>query len=399
MSENTLHEKKTSTLTHIWLWTGAAISVAEIMVGTLFAGLGLTQGILAIVIGHAIGFAFLYGAGYIGASTGLTAMNTAGLSFGKEGKKWFALLNVLQLVGWTAVMIVNGANAVNLLLGKEGTTWSIISCLVVGGLVLLWSYVRTGAREKINGWSVISLLLLCAVATYSVFTQPAQAAEQAEALPFGMAIELSLAMPLSWLPLIADYNREAEHPFEANLKGSLVYTFGSMWMYILGLGAAIYTGISDISLFLQQVGLGIVALLIVVLSTVTTTYLDVRSAAISFGAISTQFVERNVAALVAIVGIIIAMTVPVDLFEHFLYFIGSCFAPMVAILLVDFFFAHHNGSGRSFDRIGLMLWLVGFGLYRYLLDSELGNTIGVSLPVLFIVMLLTVGVRKITQKN
>lgn len=38
------------------LWMGAAISIAEIVTGTLIAPLGLAKGTLAIIVGHLIGF-------------------------------------------------------------------------------------------------------------------------------------------------------------------------------------------------------------------------------------------------------------------------------------------------------------------------------------------------------
>lgn len=102
--------KKTSTFQNGLIWFGAGVSIAEILTGTYFAPLGMGKGILAIVIGHVIGCALFFFAGLIGGRTGLSAMETVKLSFGKKGGLLFALLNVLQLVGWTAIMIYDGAD-------------------------------------------------------------------------------------------------------------------------------------------------------------------------------------------------------------------------------------------------------------------------------------------------
>ena len=51
-------------------------------------------------------------AGLIGGRTGRSAMETVKMSFGQKGGLLFAFLNVLQLVGWTAIMIYDGALAV-----------------------------------------------------------------------------------------------------------------------------------------------------------------------------------------------------------------------------------------------------------------------------------------------
>lgn len=387
-------EQKNSTSNHMWIWFGAAISIAEIMTGMLFAPLGLVDGVGAIVIGHIIGLIFLYFIGLMGAETGMTAMNTVGISFGSEGKKFFAALNVCQLVGWTAVMIVNGAGAIRLLMPYAAGEGDLLGSVIVGGLVLIWSVVTLRLRSLLNTLAVIALTVLCAVVTYHLSAQPFVGGTVNDGtISFGNAIELALIMPLSWLPLVADYTREAKHPFKANLAGVTAYTAGSIWMYTLGLGAALYTSFADVPTFLYEMGLGLAAALVIIFSTVTTTYLDVRSAAISFLAISDSVKERTLAAVVAIIGIVMAVTVPVSYYEEFLYFIGSCFAPMTAILLADYYLVKERTGVNGFDKVSLLLWGVGFILYRYLLSIE--PSIGVSLPVILIVMVLTVMARRI----
>ena len=97
--------KKTSLFANGLIWFGAGVSLAEIITGTLFAPLGFTKGLLAVLLGHIIGAAMLFLAGLIGARTEKSAMETVKLSFGQKGCLLFAVLNVTQLVGWTAIMI------------------------------------------------------------------------------------------------------------------------------------------------------------------------------------------------------------------------------------------------------------------------------------------------------
>ena len=104
-----MEQKKTSTLSNGLIWFGAGVSIAEILTGTYFGELGFKKGILAIFIGHIIGCVLFYLAGLIGGKTEKSAMETVALSFGKYGSKFFALLNVIQLVGWTGIMIYDGA--------------------------------------------------------------------------------------------------------------------------------------------------------------------------------------------------------------------------------------------------------------------------------------------------
>ena len=127
--------KKTSTLQNGLIWFGAGISLAEILTGTSFASLGLSQGLAAIFLGHIIGCAMMLLAGLIGGRTGRTAMETVKMSFGQRGGLLFALLNVLQLVGWTAIMIYDGALAVGGIFDAGRWVW----CLVIGALIILWA--------------------------------------------------------------------------------------------------------------------------------------------------------------------------------------------------------------------------------------------------------------------
>lgn len=212
-------------------------------------------------------------------------------------------------------------------------------------------------------------------------------------MSFGAAVELSVAMPLSWLPLISDYTREAKEPVKATAVSTLVYGLVSCWMYIIGMGAAIYTGESDIAQIMVKAGLGIAGLLIIVFSTVTTTFLDAYSAGISSESVFSKINGKYAAIAVTIIGTIGAIIYPMDNITDFLYLIGSVFAPMIAIQIADFFLLKRAESlKKSVDAVNGIIWVIGFILYRYLMnvDIPLGNT----LPDMVITILLCLIVRK-----
>ena len=149
-------------------------------------------------------------------------------------------------------------------------------------------------------------------------------------MSFGAAVELSVAMPLSWLPVISDYTREAEKPVKATAVSVIVYGLVSCWMYVIGMGAAIYTGETDIAVMMKA-GLGIAGLLIVIFSTVTTTFLDAYSAGVSSESILPRLKGKHVGIVVTVIGTIAAILFPMDDITDFLYLIGSVFAPMIAV--------------------------------------------------------------------
>ena len=385
-------EKKTSLFDNGLIWFGAGISIAEIVTGTYLAPLGMGKGLLAIIIGHVIGCFMLFLAGVIGGKQGLSAMESVKNSFGKKGGLFFALLNVFQLVGWTAIMIYDGALAAGGIFDTGHKIW----CLVIGGLIIVWLFIGITNLGKINTVAMIALFVLTVVLCVIIFgTNKTVMIAPDESMTFGTALELSIAMPLSWLPLISDYTREAQKPVKASAVSAVVYGLVSCWMYLIGMGAAIYTGEYNISLILIQAGLGIAGLIIIVFSTVTTTFLDAWSAGISSESILAKVKGKYVAIVVTIIGIIGAVLFPMDDITDFLYLIGSVFAPMIAIQIADYFILKAPACEKGFAVKNIIIWMIGFALYRVLMrfDIIIGNTI----PDMLIVMGICVVAGKVAK--
>lgn len=386
--------KKTSVLQNSLIWFGAGVSLAEILTGTSFAPLGMAKGFAAIVTGHVIGCALFFLAGLIGGRSGRSAMETVKMSFGRKGGLLFALLNVLQLVGWTAIMIYDGALAVGGIFPAGHWVW----CLVIGGLILVWILVGVTNLGWLNKISMAALFLLTLVLCWVIFGSGAAVGENlGEAMTFGAAVELAVAMPLSWLPLVSDYTREAEKPLQATLASTLVYGLVSIWMYTTGMGAAIFTGEYDIAVIMLKAGLGVAALVILVLSTVTTTFLDAWSAGISAESLSARVNGKWTAAIVTIAGIAGAVLFPMDDITGFLYLIGSVFAPMIAIQIADFFLLKRDRFAADFDFRNLAIWVVGFAVYRALMGVDL--VIGCTLADMAVTVLLCLLAEKLMEKK
>ena len=384
-----MEEKRTSVFENGLIWFGAAVSIAEILTGTYFAPLGFGKGLLAIVIGHIIGCVMLFFAGLIGGKVRKSAMETAKMSFGGKGALLFSVLNVIQLVGWTAIMIYDGALAVNGIWGIGNWIW----CLLIGGLIVLWILIGIKNLGKVNTVAMSSLFILTIILSVVIFGNGTMQSSSGEDMSFGAAVELSVAMPLSWLPLISDYTREAEKPVRATAASAVTYGVVSCWMYVIGMGAAIFTEESDIAQIMVKAGLGIAGLLIIVFSTVTTTFLDAYSAGISSESLSGKINGKWVAIAAAVIGTVGAIFLPLTDITDFLYFIGSVFAPMIAIQIADFFILKKDSGERKFNIQNLIIWIVGFIIYRLLMrvDIVVGNT----LPDMVITIILCVAVNKI----
>ena len=367
-------EKRTSLLDNALIWFGAGVSIAEILTGTYFSSLGFGRGLAAILVGHVIGCIMLFLAGVIGGTSRKSAMETTKSSFGSKGGLLFAILNVLQLVGWTAIMIYDGALAADGIFSAGRWVW----CLIIGLLIIVWILIGITNLGKLNTVAMVLLFLLTIVLCRVIFfSGNVITSVPDDSLSVGAAVELAVAMPLSWLPLISDYTREAKEPVKATAVSAVVYGLVSCWMYIIGMGASLFTGESDIAQILLKAGLSIAGLLIIVFSTVTTTFLDAYSAGISSESVLAKLKGNHAAIAVTIIGTIAAILFPMDDITDFLYLIGSVFAPMIAVQIADFFILHRDRKESDFDWRSLILWFIGFVIYRMLMkvDLPVGNTL------------------------
>ena len=379
-----------------FLWAGAGIALTEIWAGGLLAPLGLTAGLIVIVLGHVIGNTPLALAGLIGSRHGVAAMASTRAALGSRGSILPALLNVTQLVGWTAVMLWVGGEAATRLAGGFGsrTFWIILAGLLTTG----WALGGHRFWKKLQAAAVILLALLSGLMTYlalqrygwsGLASQPA-----AGGLSFMSGLDLVIAMPVSWIPLVADYARHARRPGPALVGTWTGYFLAGCWMYSVGLMVSLATGSSTPDAMIMDLmasyGWAAAALLIAVVSTFTTTFLDIYSNAVSVRSITTRWGERTVILATGVLGTGLALVLNPHFYEHFLLLIGSAFCPLFGVVLADYFVARRGrwpeelatGAGPRFRLTGLVAWLLGIAVYH--LIARMWPGLGASLPAMLL---------------
>lgn len=350
--------KKTGLVSNALIWFGAAVSIAEIK-----AGVDLGGNWSALLAGHLFGGLMLFVVGLLGATTGRNAMSTTSATFGSGGMRLFAALNVVQLVGWTAVMIAEGAAAVT-----ELTGWSrVLPWLALAALLGVVLFVTFGDRLRLASVAMGTLFALAVVLAVRLVAVPATGA--VEPVGFRPAFEISVALPLSWLPLISDYTSTAARPRAATAVSALAYTFVSMGMYALGMLIARLGGTS-VADAVVRAGLGATGLAVVVFSTVTSTFLDAYSGGESVRAVFPRASARLVGIGVCVCGGLFALAGLTDHFFGFLCFISSVFAPMASVLVVDRYLVKRGVAWWN-----LVAWLIGVATYHLASASPIGPTL------------------------
>ena len=395
-------EKRTGLFSNGIIWFGVAISVSEIEAGIEIGAASAPGSLwLPLILGHVLGGILLFFVGLIGARVRLNAMETTSSTFGKYGSRFFAALNVFQLLAWVAVLNAQGASA---LAGLNLPISFPLTCVILAVLIAIWVFV--GLKRSANVTTVVmaALAILLAVLTVKLFgvgatgalasgTTVAGVAAGAAAgsvalLGFWNIFEISIAMPISWLPVISDYTKDVENPVKATAVSAAAYTFASLWMYILGIEIAGIGANNNIAQAILLAGLGIPGIIIVVLSTVTTNFLAANSAGESSKAIYGKINPKVAGVVVSLLSAALAISGIMEHYISFLYLIASVFAPMAAVLLVSFYFAKvgavdaRENSARAaslgFWLWNLFSWLAGFVVYQVAerLDSvPLGPTL------------------------
>ena len=395
-------EKRTGLFSNGIIWFGVAISVSEIEAGIEIGAASAPGSLwLPLILGHVLGGILLFFVGLIGARVRLNAMETTSSTFGKYGSRFFAALNVFQLLAWVAVLNAQGASA---LAGLNLPISFPLTCVILAVLIAIWVFV--GLKRSANVTTVVmaALAILLAVLTIKLFgvgatgalasgTTVAGVAAGAAAgsvalLGFWNIFEISIAMPISWLPVISDYTKDVENPVKATAVSAAAYTFASLWMYIIGIEIAGIGANNNIAQAILLAGLGIPGIIIVVLSTVTTNFLAANSAGESSKAIYGKINPKVAGVVVSLLSAALAISGIMEHYISFLYLIASVFAPMAAVLLVSFYFAKvgavdaRENSARAaslgFWLWNLFSWLAGFVVYQVAerLDSvPLGPTL------------------------
>lgn len=369
-------EKRTSIFTNGVIWFGVAISVSEIVCGIEIGEAAKLENIwFPLILGHVLGGIMLYFVGLIGAKVRLNAMETTASSFGKYGSKFFASLNLLQLIGWIAVLNAQGAMALG---GLKLPISFPLTCVLLAVLIAAWVFVGLRKTAKITTVIMSLLTILLVVLTAKLFgvdpaavASDAAASQAAHQFGFWTIFEISIAMPLSWLPVISDYTKDVERPTAATAISAVSYTVASLWMYfiglqIAGLGLGVEKGIAEAILL---AGIGIPGIIIVALSTVTTNFLAANSAGESAKAIFSKLNPKIAGVVVCALSTVLAIWGIVDHYIHFLYMIAAVFAPMAAVLLVSFFFVKEYLDKKGFWIWNLFAWAVGFAVYEIAVNT------------------------------
>ncbi|GIF63453.1 cytosine permease [Asanoa ishikariensis] len=330
--------------------------------------LGVT--ILAIVVGAVIGSVLLGLGAAAGAREGAPGMVLLRGLLGRRLSYLPTVFNLVQCVGWATFEIFIIATAAAKVL--DAPKWPFV--LVAGVAATLMALRPLGAVRVLARYAVWAAL----IAGVYLFVEVLRADPQpltGDGGSFWTAVDVVIAMPVSWFPLVADYTRHTRSGRAAFAGASVGYGAATIACFTLGvLALAAYgAGGLDVVDALLAVPLGAVALAVLVVVEVDEAFANVYSTAVSARNIVERIDRRVLAILVGTVATLLALAVDIVTYEPFLFLIGAVFVPLVGVFAIAYFVlprGRWDTSATAPARPWLLLpWAAGFVAYQLTLPT------------------------------
>ena len=356
------------------LWSSLGLSLLVLVAGTfLVPALSLPQALLAIVVGGIFGNLLLGLAAYIGADARVPAMVLLRAPLGRRGSWLPTGLNVLQNLGWTIFEVLVIATAARALVHGPLWIWKLAAAAAATVLALIGpiGFVREWVR-RFALWVVLaSLAYLTWWALHDAHLGALWSRHGKGGLSFWQGVDLMVAMPVSWLPLAADYTRFSRNRRGAFWGTTIGYLLPNVWLYALGAILLLTRGLTDAPSVLAAIATGgagaAIALLALGVDETKEPFANIYSTAVSVQNVLPRVPQRALILVVAAVAT--AGTFAIDLvhYQDFLFLLGSFFVPLFGVLLAQWLVGERDVFGAPSVRLGqIAAWLVGFLLYQWL---------------------------------
>ncbi len=358
------------------------------------------------MVGSVLGCVPLALVGRAGAREGLPGMVLLRPALGTRGSYVPTVLNILQLVGWTAfelwAMALVASRVTGPVFGLDSFyLWlgvAVLVCLALslGGPVVVvrrWmSRFGVWVVVAVAGW--LTVRLLTAGDLGELWSRPGTGGFPT----FWGGVDLVIAMPVSWIPLVADYNRFARRGISSARGTFLGYFSANVWFYSLGALLVLSAGapapsVSGIADGIVAVGGGTLLLVALLVGETDEAFADIYSAAVSSQNLVPRLNQRAAVVAVSAIGVALAswlFSLPdegVLTYEFFLLLIGSIFIPLFGVFLADYEVLRrrryredalfdHRGPYRyagGFSLAAVGAWGLGFVVYHWIAPTSLSG--------------------------
>ena len=398
---------------HASLWFSLGVGLLVMQVGAyLMPALGTQEALLAIVAGSLLGAGLLGWVAKIGCDSGLASAGLMHAVYGRTFARLPIALNIVQLIGWGTFELVVMRDA-SVAIGRQAgamqaSWWPVAATLLWGGVVIL---LISGSMVQLVRRIIARVALPLVVLSLLWLTWQFLGLAQAQGLDAlwqrqgegGMgvmpALDLVIAMPISWLPLVADYARHGRSGVGA-LRGAWAgYAVANIWCYALGVLVALTLPSQDLVTALLLAQGGLIALSLILIDEVDNAYGDVYSGAVSSHSLWPRWGVRRWGLGVAVACTFGALVLPMHSLEPFLLLLSSVFVPLFGVILGRLAWGANAAAllarARRAHAVPIAIWLAGIACYHLL--PRLAPALGSALPTLVLSFALAWATRPSTR--
>jgi putative hydroxymethylpyrimidine transporter CytX len=379
---------------HASLWFSLGVGLLVIQIGAyLVPAMGTQDALLAILLGSLLGSGLVAWVAKLGCDTGLSSAGLMHQVYGSGFAKLPIVLNVIQLVGWTSFELVIMREG-TLAMGEQHMGWSgnyLVMATVFWGsiLTLLMASSMLGlVRNFVSRFGLPLVVMSLAWLTWqflgvlqnqdvsAFWNRPGN-----NSMGFLSAIDLVIAMPVSWLPLVADYARHGKNSRTAMSATWLGYALANIWCYSLGVLVVSVSSpdINLVSTLLLAQG-GLLALGLILIDELDNAYGDVYSASLNSHSLFSRWSIKQWGLLIAVGCTLLAIVLPMHSLEPFLLMLSSVFIPLYGVILGRAGRAPVTNASRSIYLLPALIWLIGIAVFH--LSGQFTPQWGSALPSL-----------------
>ncbi len=407
----TASDRVFSGFSHASLWFSLGVGLLVIQIGAyLVPAMGTQDALLAILLGSLLGSGLVAWVAKLGCDSGLSSAGLMHQVYGSGFAKLPIVLNVIQLVGWTSFELVIMRDG-TLAMGEQHWGWSsnylVIATVFWGSiLTLLMASSMLGlVRHFMSKFGLPLVVISLAWLTWqflgvlqnqdvsAFWLRPGN-----NSMGFLSAIDLVIAMPISWLPLVADYARHGKNSRTAMSGTWLGYAIANIWCYSLGVLVVSVSSpdVNLVSTLLLAQG-GLLALGLILIDELDNAYGDVYSASLNSHSLLSHWSIKKWGLLIAVVCTLLAIVLPMHSLEPFLLMLSSIFIPLYGVILGRVSLAQLPNESRSIYFLPALIWLIGIAVFH--LSAQLTPQWGSALPSLAVSLSLAWLSRAIEAKK
>lgn len=363
------------------LWFSLGVGLLVMQVGAyLVPSTDIKTAALAIFTGSIIGSTILALAARLGQVTGRSSGELIQIAFGSRFGQLPVLLNIIQLIGWTAFEIAimrDGSTAVlTQWTGLDHAAFPYLTTALWGGILLflMLGSMTSLVRKFLSRFGLpLVILSLVWLSYYFVSATLAKGVMQFWNMKgtgeagFLSALDLVIAMPVSWLPLVADYARHSRSA-SATTSGTFIgYVFANIWCYALGVLVIVNQPSDDLVTGLLLAQFGLIAFSLIVLDELDNAYGDLHSASVSSERIFSGLSLTQRGLILGVISIGVASILDMHIIEPFLLLLSSIFVPLFGVMLARFkaiTAASEIGTLPAIRYGATAAWIAGIATYH-----------------------------------